>query len=255
MVREMLKQAAVLFALTGCWSDGATVPLSPASKPAPVAREAVVPSVRMMSQAEWDACKDCDEQSLEGGAPLRYKHFPAVSADGAVIAVVEERDGWGHTSVPGVRLLDRNGATLKRLALGGDRGAAEPLVAQANAALGAYTWLPVEMPPVKHREVSDTESESRLVLADFAVTYNQRSNGDYSRPPYRIKVTTHDGRVINERNVETEWSHEPGCNLPAFEFVGGNATARVVLFKTGLGMGGHNCDGVEQPPAWHILAY
>jgi hypothetical protein len=41
----------------------------------------------------------------------------------------------------------------------------------------------------------------------------------------------------------------------SFQFVGACASPGVLLFMTGLGMGGHNCDGVEQPPTWHVLTF
>ena len=250
----MLK-AAVLVALTGCWSGSAPAPESPA---APVAKVAgtVVPSVRMMTPAEWEACETCDEQSLEGGAPLRYKNLPAVSTDGTLIAVVEERDGWGHVPVPGIRLIDRTGATVKRLSVGGDRVAAEPLVAQANGELAEHTWLPLALPEMDQRELSDTESATEMFVGDFSVTYRRRNDGDVWLPPSVITVAAKGGAKIVERtDTETAWHNPPSCNLPSFGPVGANATARVVLFTTGLGMGGHNCDGVEQLPSWHVLAF
>lgn len=249
---------AVLAVVAGCWGS---VP-APANAPvvevaAPPARpRTIVPSVRVMSDAEWRACETCDDQELEGGVPLRYAHLPAVTVDGSVIAVIEERDGWGAVPVPGIRLIDRTGATLEWLRLDGTGDAAEANVAEANVALARRRWLALAVPKVSQRQLSDTEVETTLALERFDVVYRRRDEGNFWLPPSSIRVSDRAGRVVLERtDTERAWLAPPRCNLPRFELVGASGAARTVVFRTWLGLGSHRCDGIEQRPTWHVLAW
>lgn len=217
----------------------------------------ITPVVELVSQAEWDACAECDGQQLEGGRPLRFANFPAVSDDGALIAVVEDRDGWGHVPSPGVRLLDRRGATARWLPVDGEGIDATTAIPAANAELAKHAWAPLVAPPPTVREIDDTESETTLAFDGYTVRFHQRSDGDVWLPPSEIHVTeTSSGKLLVERrDTETAWSKPPACNLPHFDFVGANGKHGIVLFTTDLGMGGHNCDGVLQRPSWHVLAF
>ena len=199
---------------------------------------------------------DCDEQSLEGGAPLRFANLPAVSVDGELIAVVEERDGWGHVPVPGVRLLARDGTTVTWLPIAGTDAQATAAADAVNRELARHTWTRLALPTPTTRALPDDGLETELTFGPYAAHYWQRHDGDTRLPPAEIRVVDGAGHVVAERrDTERAWSAPPACNLPAFQLVGVSATARVMLFTTGLGMGGHNCDGVEQRPRWHVLAF
>lgn len=250
--------------LVGCWRAQPGPPQAqPAVPPAPAAR-GVVPAVELVSAAEWEACAStggeldgvfCDVQSLEGGVPLRYRRFPAIARDGSVLAVVEERDGWGHVD-PGVRLIDRDGRTVQWLPLAGTGDAARAAVERANTTLAARDWVELVHPPKQEQLLADDLAETTIAFGGFTAVYRRRDEGNWWLPPSEIRVRDPRGHVVAERtDTERSWAAQPACNLPSFQFVGASASPGVLLFMTGLGMGGHNCDGVEQPPIWHVLAF
>ncbi len=221
--------------------------------------------MELVNDVEWDACEKamgdlpggvcCDGQCLEGGLPLRYRDLPAVSRDGQWIAVIEERDGWGHVR-PGIRVLDRRGRSKTWLPLHGTGATARKRVESANRALARRTWVALAAPAPSHRELSDELVETTLTLTGATVVYRRRSDGNVWLPPSSIRVTGADGHAIVERtDTERAWSAPPRCNLPRFELVGASASAGIVLFATRLGLGGHDCDGVLQPPSWHVLSF
>jgi hypothetical protein len=263
---------ALALAIAGCFRGGPTdtASMSPTTPAKPVTARTAIPSVDVISSTEWEACAassqpvldngidhqlDCDGQVLEGGTPLRYRQLPAVAADGTVLAVVEERDGWGHVE-PGIRLIDREGHSVSWLPLDGTGAAATAAVARANTVLRERAWVPLARPEVEERLLSDEHSESTISVGTFTAVYERRNDGDTWLPPSVITVTDARGRkVVSRTDTERTWLASPRCNLPRFELVGASASPGVILFRTGLGMGGHNCDGVKQPPAWHVLAF
>lgn len=273
MPHAPVQLAALTLALaTGCFRGP-----SSAAPPTPVVSAragAPVPSVAIVSDAEWRACQAsetpaigigigvdggdaqfyCEDQMLEGGAPLRYEHLPVIAADGSVLAVVEERDGWGHVR-PGVRLIDLAGTSVAWFPLA-DNGDLAAAVAKANAALRARAWVPVVRPEVTHATIDDDHSETTLSIGPYTAVYQRTNDGNYWLPPSRITVRDARGtELVTRTDTERAWHAPPRCNLPHFELVGASAAPGAILFKTGLGMGGHNCDGVAQPPAWHVLAF
>jgi len=265
--------AGLLLALAGCYRD-APAPGAPANiapTPTAVRADAVVPSVAVVSEAEWEACEAsdkptidlglggepfyCEGQSLEGGAPLRYHQLPAVTTDGSLIAVVEERDGWGHVS-PGIRFLDREGKSVSWFPLDGTRATVDSKVAKANAALREHAWIPLSRPLPTQVPIDPDHVRATLTIGTYTATYERTNQGDYWLPPSRITVRDAQGReLVSRTDTERAWLSLPRCNLPHFVFFAANASPGVLLFKTELGMGGHNCDGVEQPPAWHVLTF
>lgn len=263
MTRTSIALSTLL--LAGCWGSASSpAETTPANTAAPT-KGGVVPTVELVSEQEWEKCQEegrelapgfyCDGQILEGGVPLRYAKFPAVSTDGKVIAVVEERDGWGHVK-PGVRLLDRDGRTVQWFSFEGAREVARGAVERANKELATRAWVPLTKPEVSSKELADDLAETALAFGDYTAVYKRRNDGDYWLPPSEIRVTDTQGRVVAERtDTERAWAAGNACNLPAFELVGTSAKPGVILFKTGLGMGGHNCDGVLQPPHWHVFTF
>lgn len=244
----MKRWVATLVLVAGCWT-GSPAPQEPAVKPVAATLQV---GVERISDRDWTG----DGQMLEGGVPLRFIHLPAVSVDGAVIAVAEERNGWGAVPIPGIRLIDRRGRTLRWLPLGGVEPAVTTAIRDANAALAEHRWLPLVMPEAQTTELSAVSVETTLVLDHHRVIYRQRDEGDYWLPPSIIRVIDRQGATILTRtDTESAWSASPPCSLPAFQLVGANDSVGVVLFTTGLGLGSHNCDGVEQRPSWHVLAY
>ncbi|MBA3540863.1 MAG: hypothetical protein H0T79_14720 [Deltaproteobacteria bacterium] len=246
----------VTIVLGSCWATEQPKITTPAStSPAAPVRGSVVPSVGIMSAAELEDCEDCEPWPGDE-ARLRFDDLPAVTLDGSLIAVAEERDYWGHVPVPGVRLLDRQGKTSRWLPVDGNPVATKAAVRTINAELARHAWSSLESPEATTRELADDGAETELVFGGYTAHYRRRHDGNTLLPPSEIRVSDAAGRVVVERrDTETAWSAPPACNLPAFKFVGASASGRVMLFTTGLGMGGHNCDGVAQPPSWHVLAF
>ena len=251
--------------VAGCWHTAPGHPpvSAPAAAPRPVA-PSDVPRIELVDDAAWDACTavggelegglSCDTQSLENGVPLRYLQFPAIARDGSVLAVVEERDGGGHIR-PGVRLIDRDGRTVQWLALDVTGDAARSVTA-ANAALATRNWVALSVPAKHEQQLADDLVETRLGVGGFTAVYQQRNAGDGWLPPSDIHVEDARGRVVAHRtDTEQAWTAPPACNLPSFELVGASATPGVLLFMTGPGTGSHACDGVAQPPTWHVLTF
>lgn len=260
MTRAHFALASLL--LAACSSK---VPRSQTPPATGSASPGVVPTVELVSEKEWEACQEqqgslgpdfyCDDQMLEGGVPLRYSRFPAVARDGSLVAVIEERDGWGHVK-PGVRLLDREGRTVKWFSLEGTGDDAQAAVERANAELATRDWVPLTRPELDHKELSVDLGETKIAFGAYTAVYKRRNEGNYWLPPSELRVTDARGRVVVERkDTERAWHAQNACNLPAFELVGASAKPSVILFRTGLGMGGHDCDGIVQPPHWHVLAF
>ena len=263
MTRTHLALSSLL--LAGCWNSTPSSPQTPPAEATASASPGVVPTVELVSEKEWEACQEqqgslrpdfyCEDQMLEGGAPLRYAKFPAVARDGSLIAIVEERDGWGHVK-PGIRLLDREGGTVKWFSIEGAGAVAKAGVKRANAELAPPAWVARPKPELNHKELSDDLIETEIAFGDYRAVYKRRNEGNYWLPPSHIRVTDARGRVVVERkDTERAWDAQNACNLPSFELVGASAKPGVILFMTGLGMGGHDCDGVLQPPHWHVLAF
>ncbi|MDB4955616.1 MAG: hypothetical protein JWO36_3185 [Myxococcales bacterium] len=264
MLRTHLALSLMLL-FVGCWQTEPGHPqAAAAAAPLPVA-PSVPPTIELVGAAEWEACMDsgatlegglfCDGQSLEDGVPLRYQRFPAIARDGSVLAVVEERDGWAHIR-PGVRLIDRDGRTVQWLALDGTGDAARAAVQFANAALATRDWVALTNPSKHEQLLADDLFETTIRVGGFTVVYRRRNEGNWWLPPSEISVEDARGRVIAKRtDTERAWAVQPACNLPSFQFVGASAAPGVLLFMTGLGKGGHRCDGVEQPPTWHVLTF
>lgn len=262
MTRIHLALSSLL--LASCGSRAPSSPTPPATATA-TASPGLVPTVELVSEQEWEACQEqqgslgpdfyCDGQMLEGGVPLRYSMFPAVARDGSLVAVIEERDGWGHVK-PGIRLLDREGHTVQWFSLEGTGDVARAAVERVNAELATRDWVTLTKPELTHKELSDDLVETAIAFGDYTAVYQRRNEGNYWLPPSELRVTDARGSVVVERkDTERAWEVQHACNLPAFELVGASARPGVILFRTGLGMGDHNCDGILQPPHWHVLAF
>jgi hypothetical protein len=261
-MRSVLAVVLVGYGQAALGSPTAVAPTAPTAPTAP----ATTPTVELVDTAAWKSCQalpggeleggvTCDEQSLEGGVPLRYRRFPAIARDGSVLAVVEERDGWNHVR-PGIRFIDASGRSVRWLPLDGTGEAVRNAVTRANAELAKRDWVVLTRPPTHDEHLADDLIETTISFDKLTAVYRRRSNGNWWLPPSSIRVLDPRGRIVVERSdTERTWAAQPRCNLPSFRFVGASASPGALLFTTGLGMGDHRCDGVEQPPMWHVLAF
>ena len=273
----MVVMRAVMIAIltTGCYQA------APATSPpaiAPVAPAAAAPGpqprVRLASLFWGDDGSPAalDNESLEGWPAYAYTNLPAVSADGSLIAVVEERDGDGHRPVPGIRILSARGGTHAWFPLvppapkpGSPGEEAEmlttfkALVDAANRELGARTWIPLRRPPAAKvseagRDRTVTWDIGRHTLVHELADYDEAR--DWGQPPTRIVVLDATGaEVLALPETRTSWDVGGGCNFRSWSLVGVREEPGIALYQLELGMGGHDCDGVVQPHDWRVVAF
>lgn len=229
----------------------------------------------------------CEEQQCEGWPTFAYDYLPAVTKDGATLAVVEERDGWGHVPDPGVRFLDATKATsvafhpLARgerditsyAAFAKRKTELEDLVAKANEALDARSWvtlLPVKDPPTfvdrgKGWEkldgaVDDCKScRFRTDWSVAAVTVSLISKafaGGVAAPGAleRASVTV-DGRTVKTVTDMTSWRAKKGCAERILQLVGIRRDPNVAAFLETSGSTTHACDGKREPQEYRVLRW
>jgi len=261
---------AVLIAMlmTSCWQGAPpAAPIAPTA-PAVTVTPGPQPHVRLASLFHGDHADDFDNQSFEGWPEYAYANLPAISADGSLVAVVEERDGWGHRPVPGIRILAVRGGTHawfplvppgKRPDSQADEAALHStfvsLVSAANRELAKRRWLPLETPPVATVDELATDRVVTWPIGTHRLV-SHKANRDEPQPPTRIAVLDRTGaEVVTISDTATRWSLPATCNLTSWKLVGVRDAPGIALFQLELGMGGHNCDGVVQPHDWRLVAF
>lgn len=199
-------------------STAAPQAVSPAPSAIPDASRGVQPR-RVAAPAVRPVRWTCEEQECEGWPVYAYEYLPAVSDDGELVAIVEERDGWRHTRQPGVRIVSvRTRATVQFFPLTtGERdmttmatvmrrkGEFEALVAAANNGL------------------------SKLPFRALYPAANEVARGD-----------THD------------WDPESGCSTRTFELAGVRPELHLAVFVATISSTSHSCDGVPEKQPWPV---
>lgn len=235
----------------------------------------------------------CDEQACEGWSSFAYDYLPAVTTDGAIAAVVEERDGWGHVPDPGVRFVDtRDGTSLELHALAqGKRDITtyeafakrkselEAIVAKANAALDAKRWVtllpagdPLTFMLQEGRWVKIDAEDGKCVACTFesrwtvagvtvALVTSSPSFGDGVAPKSvkGAKITV-DGKVVLEKKIEGGasgplWPVKTGCSERKLVLLGVRRDPNVVLLRETNGTTSHACDGKREPQEVRALRW
>ncbi|MEA2747678.1 MAG: hypothetical protein QOI41_1821 [Myxococcales bacterium] len=161
----------------------------------------------------------CDEQECEGAPRFAYDYLPAVSADGEHVAIVEERDGWGHTRVPGVRVVNSSS------------GASEQ-------------FFPVVAPSVDLTRDLRRKSEYEALLR----AANEGLAGYDFRPVFPVSGDAANTIALPRK----DWDPQSGCSVRAFRFVGARPDLKVAVFVSEITMTGHNCDGVAEKQPWAV---
>lgn len=235
----------------------------------------------------------CTEQECEGWSSFAYDSLPAVTTDGAIAAVVEERDGWGHVPDPGVRFVDtRDGASLEFHALAqgkrdlvtyqafaARKSELEGIVAKANAALDAKRWVtllpagdPLTFMLQQGRWVKiDAEDincvactfESRWTVSGITVALVTSApsfgGGVEPKTVKGVKITV-DGRVVVEKKTEGGargplWPVKAGCSERKLVLLGARRDPNVALLRETHGATTHACDGKREPQEVRALRW
>lgn len=199
-----------------------------------------------------------DDRANESWPAVEYTGLPAVSADGAFVAVVEERDGWGHVVAFGVRVLDvASSATGAWIPLNAStkapRGApalkrAVPAMQQrAKMAAGFFTTQPWEL--LVGGDTAPSEDGSwRVEGARIVVT-----STDAGQPKRLVITDATTNDALADMDVSS-WSRaNVRCAGTTVELVGVSRPRRVAVFRQGVGPTTHACDGVVVPMAYRVV--
>ncbi|MBX3160700.1 MAG: hypothetical protein KF773_32335 [Deltaproteobacteria bacterium] len=264
----MFARVAVAAVLVGGCYTGSQTP--PANTQAAADPTAVTPRIRITTPGPDDGDMG---RRLEGYPPFEYDHLPAVSVDRTKVAVVEERDGWGHTATPGVRILDvASGKTVTWLpvvggdrwpddaAVGRSRAAIEELVAAANAVLARTSWHPLATPGEPTTTGEDADRIVAWTLGPHTVTMTYAPDDPYAEDPRSlpstIVITDSAGRQVTRvDDVRNRWRHTARCATPSFSLAAVHPASHILVFHQKLGLTSHDCDGVNVPDDWRILRF
>jgi hypothetical protein len=195
----------------------------------------------------------CHDQDCEGAPRFAYDYLPAVSADGHHVAIVEERDGWAHTRMPGVRVSSTDSgaseAFFSVIVPGVDltrdlrrKAEYESLVRTGNEGLAAFDFRPLF-------PATEETSESGRTILRVAGIQIEVSSPDQPRPEIVIRHGT-----VTKHVPTHDWDPGSGCSLRAFRFAGARPDVRVAVFVSEITMTGHNCDGVAERQPWAVRA-
>lgn len=231
----------------------------------------------------------CEDQECEGGPTYAYDDLPAVHEDGSVVAVVEERDGWGHTKSPGIRLLSSSSATLAfypvvsknakthdEADIAASRAKHEPLLAAVNAELSKATWRPLLPPNFVAWEVrvngqwtaaeslaeNAARPEERAVseVAGVRLTFYARPNSSGFSGPNRVDLDVLDhidlqteNKVVASINTRSWTDHR--CSQTVVRALGVRPELRIALLAQMSGRTSHACDGKEEKDSYHVVRW
>lgn len=233
-----------------------------------------LPNAPLVRATKWV----CDEQECEAKPTIAYDYLPAVTTDRATVAVVEERDGWGHVPHPGVRLLHENGRTeLLRTVTGAStstfaefqakRAAHEAAVADTNRALAARTFVPLLPMTAKDTQTfsggrwgttgTPKDKTRKAWAAGGVVLYVVYKNGEGASndgTSFEEIVVEQDGKEVKRARGQT-FGDKPGCSARKLVVTGVRPDLKVLAFGFTNGMTGHNCDGTAEPQVHHVVRW
>jgi hypothetical protein len=186
---------------------------------------------------------DEEDQMFEGHPPFAYDDLPAIADDGSRVAVVEERDGWKHTPVPGVRILEiPGGKTLAWLPLVPNPDAR---VKAANEELAKVRWRPLA------HEAQEKTPQGRIDWSVDGLTISL--HGGEPGAPDRVTIADEASGAALFETPGTAWARKPHrCATPDLRLVGASRAHRVVVFRQQLGPTTHACDGVAIPVDYRV---
>ncbi len=251
-------------------------PAASASAPATAAAEAgAAPAVTATPEAPGPMIPKVvlkkvytGEQEQEGWPQYEYTGLPAAADDGSKVAVVEERDGWGHTKTPGIRILDATGKSVGWFALvpPGRSPANEAtatkmeptfqgLVKKANDELAKTTWLALSSPPATTR-MDGKSFRATVNVGPVALRMSFLSEDDYKGRVVPEAMSIVNSKTSSLTTIDTAtWAAKARCATPSFKVVGLNEKARIAVFHQQLGTTSHACDGVAVPHDWRVVKF
>jgi hypothetical protein len=207
----------------------------------------------------------CRDWECESRPSLAYEGLPAVSQDGAIVAFVEERDGWGHVKQAGIRLVARDGATTflpttarptteSFEAYAAHRAEHQGVVDDANRVLATAQYralLPVSLGEGARASATVAGVRVTFVFPDEAAA----QGGFMNRPgPLFTELTIEAGGPIVRRSG-TDFPDEAGCSARRLVVDGIDPAARVLAFTFTNGLTQHNCDGRPEPQVHHVVRW
>lgn len=226
---------------------------SVAAPPAPLAT--VVP------RAEARPITDTyDDRANEGWPELVYTGFPAVSADGAKVLLVEERDGSGHVAAFGVRVIDAPtskssewfpfGTTAKpprtRPSLVASVATINARASAMHGKLAKTEWRALEgaeAPP-------DEAGVWHVRGLSIAVTWTK---DDVPQPKRLVIADERTKAKLGEHDLGA-WSRK-GVRCAMNDLVLRGVSDALLVFSQGVGPTLHDCDGVIVPTAYRVVSF
>jgi hypothetical protein len=199
-----------------------------------------------------------DDRDNEGWPIVTYEGLPAVSADGTRVLLVEERDGWAHVPVFGLRVVSVEPTA---------KGEWHPLAPSANAPAGAKQ---------RARMVGTLQSRAKAIEAALDQTMWELLAGENAEPagdgswkleglhivlgrsdaqePKTLRITdTANGDLLTDQDI-TGWTRKGvRCAGTDIALRGISRARRVVVFSQGVGPTGHDCDGVAVATAYRAV--
>jgi len=220
----------------------------------------------------------CDEQFCEGKPVIAYDYLPAVTESGDLAALVEERDGWGHTARVGIHLVGDKGerAFLPAVTGGSTRTFAEyarkadahkAAIDTANAALATHPLRPLYRLSPAGEEVlvngawvaatsSDQPGKRRRAFTydRVRVVVTAAADDTHAETRFDSLAIIVDGKEV-ARKSGAELPDRAGCSARRMLLEGVRAESKALAVTYTNGLTTHACDGNPEPQVHHLVRW
>lgn len=215
-----------------------------AARPQAASPRKDVPAIRIVAAT-------CEAQECERGQVLAYDNLPAIDATGDLVALIEERDGWGHVAQVGVHLVSERGAVaFWPTATSGPQG-----VADANADLARRAMRPL-LPFAESTSatLADGKRSVSFVQGDVRVTVLDPRDNEPDAIRFELLVVTQNGREV-ARRTGASLPDQAGCSSRKMVLEGARGDVRALALTYTNGTTSHACDGVAEPQVHHVVRW